>query len=212
MIPCSSCLLERSCYWSRARWQPFVCRHPHYSPAELQQCLLHRKVCSAYTKFEIRFDCNFIKIYYQLIFVGDSTNRGMMESLLERLDGWLTTSDRYCVVSIVYTLFSSGVVAISSSLLSYCPPPSPWLIGRFYYFVFLFSFLCVPGQSGTVIATVLPTLAGRHNSTLTIIPNSGCRRGLRSSRRSPTCSEGNIEHYRTQIPELYPLRPVCRDQ
>ncbi|XP_046439706.1 cadherin-like and PC-esterase domain-containing protein 1 [Daphnia pulex] len=72
MIPCSSCLLERSCYWSRARWQPFVCRHPHYSPSELQQCLLHRK----------------------LIFVGDSTNRGMMESLLERLDGWLTTSDR----------------------------------------------------------------------------------------------------------------------
>ncbi|XP_057373331.1 cadherin-like and PC-esterase domain-containing protein 1 [Daphnia carinata] len=72
MIPCSSCLLERSCYWSRARWQPFECRHPHYSPSKVKQCLLHRK----------------------LIFVGDSTNRGMMESLLERLDGWLTTSDR----------------------------------------------------------------------------------------------------------------------
>uniref|UniRef100_A0A0P4YQP5 Cadherin and PC-esterase domain-containing protein 1 n=1 Tax=Daphnia magna TaxID=35525 RepID=A0A0P4YQP5_9CRUS len=72
MIPCSSCLLERSCYWSRARWQPFECRHPHYSPSRVKQCLLHRK----------------------LIFVGDSTNRGMMEALLERLDGWLTTSDR----------------------------------------------------------------------------------------------------------------------
>lgn len=55
--------------------------------------------------------------------------------------------------------------------------------------VLLFCF--VPGQSGTVIATVLPTLAGRHNSTLIIIQNSGCLRELRFNRLSPTCSGGN---------------------
>ena len=59
----------------------------------------------------------------------------MMESLLERLDGWLTTSDRYCVV---YN-YLAVAVAISPLLLSYCPSFSPWLIGCFiilFYFIF----------------------------------------------------------------------------
>ena len=137
----------------------------------------------------------------------------MMESLLERLDGWLTTSDRYCVVSLSlyrYTLFSNCI-----HVLYYCPYfCSPWLIGPFFFYYFVL-FSSIKGQSGTVIATVLPTLAGRHNSTLTIIPNSGCLPGLRSSRHSLTCYEGiHISSCVVYIhdAELYPLRPVYHDQ
>lgn len=110
-----------------------------------------------------------------------------MESLLERLDGWLTTSDRYCVVSLYrYSTLFSNCISLLLSLLLFS------MVNWSVFFLLLFCFVFLPskGQSGTVIATVLPTLAVRHNSTLTIIPNSGCLRGLCSSRHSLTCYEG----------------------
>lgn len=175
MIPCSSCRLERSCYWSRARWQPFECRYPPYSRSELQQCLLNRKVLTNLSlhglPMERKYNWCIFVVFFQLIFVGDSTNRGLMEALLERLDGWLTMSDRYCC-----SIYHWSSLSISS-----------WLIG---HFSLLSDAVYLVGQSGTVIATVLPTSTDRHNSTLTIIPNSGCLRGPRWNRLLSICSAG----------------------
>lgn len=44
MIPCDDCGLERSCYWSRAIWQPHGCRYASVSGQQLRHCLANRKV------------------------------------------------------------------------------------------------------------------------------------------------------------------------
>ncbi|XP_069174799.1 cadherin-like and PC-esterase domain-containing protein 1 [Procambarus clarkii] len=72
MVPCESCERRASCDWSRTLWQPFTCTHPTLSLHRLRHCL-HGKT---------------------LVFLGDSTNRGMLYALLERLNGTLTTWDK----------------------------------------------------------------------------------------------------------------------
>ncbi|UYV69691.1 CPED1 [Cordylochernes scorpioides] len=61
-----------SCFWTNATWQPHSCRHRVLDRASLEECLAGKK----------------------LLFVGDSTNRGMMHYLMERLNGSLTSSDK----------------------------------------------------------------------------------------------------------------------
>ena len=66
-----------------------------YNHSKLQQC----KVCLAlFSSFQSHSVALMISITRRnsWYFVWNSTNRGVMESLLERLDGWLMTSDRYC--------------------------------------------------------------------------------------------------------------------
>ncbi|KAK8752902.1 hypothetical protein OTU49_008200, partial [Cherax quadricarinatus] len=72
MLPCSSCELRDSCDWSRALWQPFTCTHTTLPIHHLRQCLYGKT----------------------LVFLGDSTNRGMLYSLLQRLNGSLTSWDK----------------------------------------------------------------------------------------------------------------------
>ncbi|KAK1875327.1 Cadherin-like and PC-esterase domain containing protein 1 [Dissostichus eleginoides] len=58
---------SRTCDWREVTWQPDGCYHPQVSPPLLQACLTERKV----------------------LFIGDSTNRGMMYFLLERVNSSL---------------------------------------------------------------------------------------------------------------------------
>ncbi|XP_049273195.1 cadherin-like and PC-esterase domain-containing protein 1 [Rhipicephalus sanguineus] len=67
LLPCTDCASSESCVWSMARWAPFKCRYPEVTNASLQACLEGRK----------------------LLFLGDSTNRGIMYYVLMRLNGTL---------------------------------------------------------------------------------------------------------------------------
>lgn len=64
IVPCLSCSDNRTCDWREITWQPHNCQHDILTKPELQQCLRGRKI----------------------LFIGDSTNRGMMYYLIERLN------------------------------------------------------------------------------------------------------------------------------
>ncbi|KAJ7329681.1 hypothetical protein JRQ81_015855 [Phrynocephalus forsythii] len=64
IVPCLSCSDNRTCDWRQITWQPDDCQYPVLSKPELQQCLESKKV----------------------LFIGDSTNRGMMYYLIERVN------------------------------------------------------------------------------------------------------------------------------
>ncbi|XP_075552307.1 cadherin-like and PC-esterase domain-containing protein 1 isoform X3 [Dermacentor variabilis] len=68
LLPCTNCASSDSCIWSMARWAPFKCRYPEVSNTFLKTCLEGKK---------------------QLLFLGDSTNRGIMYYVLMRLNGTL---------------------------------------------------------------------------------------------------------------------------
>ncbi|XP_059567635.1 cadherin-like and PC-esterase domain-containing protein 1 isoform X1 [Myotis daubentonii] len=64
IMPCLSCSDNRTCDWREITWQPHNCQYGVLSKPQLQQCLGARKI----------------------LFIGDSTNRGMMYYLIERLN------------------------------------------------------------------------------------------------------------------------------
>nr|XP_056702669.1 cadherin-like and PC-esterase domain-containing protein 1 [Euleptes europaea] len=64
IVPCLSCSDNRTCDWRQIIWQPHNCQYPFINKPELQQCLESKKV----------------------LFIGDSTNRGMMYYLMERVN------------------------------------------------------------------------------------------------------------------------------
>ncbi|XP_061570622.1 cadherin-like and PC-esterase domain-containing protein 1 [Cololabis saira] len=67
VVPCLSCSDNRTCDWREVAWHPDGCYHPVVDPALLQDCMTDRKV----------------------LFIGDSTNRGMMYFLMERVNSSL---------------------------------------------------------------------------------------------------------------------------
>ncbi|XP_077329458.1 cadherin-like and PC-esterase domain-containing protein 1 [Lithobates pipiens] len=67
IVPCLNCSDNRTCDWRAITWQPYQCYHPVLQRTELQQCVKDRKI----------------------LFIGDSTNRGMMYYLMERINGSL---------------------------------------------------------------------------------------------------------------------------
>ncbi|XP_051886664.1 cadherin-like and PC-esterase domain-containing protein 1 [Pristis pectinata] len=71
-VPCLSCSDNRTCDWQKARWQPDNCRHLSPTKIQLQQCMSGRKV----------------------LFIGDSTNRGMMYYLMEEMNETLQEWDK----------------------------------------------------------------------------------------------------------------------
>ncbi|NXH13111.1 CPED1 protein, partial [Bucco capensis] len=75
IVPCLSCSDNRTCDWREITWQPHGCRHSVLAKPELQRCVEGRKI----------------------LFIGDSTNRGMMYYLIERvnktLQEWQKTHD-----------------------------------------------------------------------------------------------------------------------
>nr|XP_023964828.1 cadherin-like and PC-esterase domain-containing protein 1 [Chrysemys picta bellii] len=62
IVPCLSCADNRTCDWREITWQPHNCQYSVLTKPELQQCVEGRKV----------------------LFIGDSTNRGIMYYLIER--------------------------------------------------------------------------------------------------------------------------------
>ncbi|XP_045432268.1 cadherin-like and PC-esterase domain-containing protein 1 isoform X2 [Pipistrellus kuhlii] len=64
IMPCLSCSDNRTCDWREITWQPHNCQYGVLTKPQLQQCLGARKI----------------------LFIGDSTNRGMMYYLIERLN------------------------------------------------------------------------------------------------------------------------------
>ncbi|XP_009685609.1 cadherin-like and PC-esterase domain-containing protein 1 isoform X1 [Struthio camelus] len=78
IVPCLSCSDNRTCDWREITWQPHGCQYAVLAKPELQQCAEGRRI----------------------LFIGDSTNRGMMYYLIERvnetLQEWQKTHDVKC--------------------------------------------------------------------------------------------------------------------
>ncbi|XP_034528958.1 cadherin-like and PC-esterase domain-containing protein 1 [Notolabrus celidotus] len=92
VVPCLSCSDNRTCDWREVAWQPDGCYHPLVERPLLQDCMAGRKV----------------------LFIGDSTNRGMMYFLMERvnssLEDWGKAHDL-----LVYRDLNSGRTQVSYS-------------------------------------------------------------------------------------------------
>ncbi|KAM6302133.1 cadherin-like and PC-esterase domain-containing protein 1 [Podargus strigoides] len=75
IVPCLSCSDNRTCDWREITWQPHGCQYSVLAKPELQRCVEGRRI----------------------LFIGDSTNRGMMYYLIERvnktLQEWQKTHD-----------------------------------------------------------------------------------------------------------------------
>ncbi|KAF1593815.1 UNVERIFIED_CONTAM: Cadherin-like and PC-esterase domain-containing protein 1, partial [Eudyptes pachyrhynchus] len=78
IVPCLSCSDNRTCDWREITWQPHDCQYSVLAKPELQRCVEGRRI----------------------LFIGDSTNRGMMYYLIERvnktLQEWQKTHDVKC--------------------------------------------------------------------------------------------------------------------
>ncbi|XP_070784756.1 cadherin-like and PC-esterase domain-containing protein 1 [Enoplosus armatus] len=99
VVPCLSCSDNRTCDWREVTWQPDGCYHLLVDRPLLQDCMTDRKV----------------------LFIGDSTNRGMMYFLMERvnssLEDWGKAHD-----TLVYRNLNGG-----RTLVSYSYYPQFWL-------------------------------------------------------------------------------------
>nr|XP_020469112.1 cadherin-like and PC-esterase domain-containing protein 1 isoform X2 [Monopterus albus] len=99
VVPCLSCSDNRTCDWREVAWQPDDCYHQLVDRPLLQDCMTDRKV----------------------LFIGDSTNRGMMYFLMERvnssLEDWGKAHD-----TLVYKNLNRG-----RTLVAYSYYPQFWL-------------------------------------------------------------------------------------
>ncbi|XP_060069203.1 cadherin-like and PC-esterase domain-containing protein 1 [Ylistrum balloti] len=98
-VPCENCRKMSSCYWKQARWQTSGCTSQFLSAPQVQKCLAGRK----------------------LLFIGDSTNRGILHYILERINGSLTQWDK------THNLKIYRNVNNNSTVLSFAYYPQFWL-------------------------------------------------------------------------------------
>ncbi|XP_034019226.1 cadherin-like and PC-esterase domain-containing protein 1 [Thalassophryne amazonica] len=91
-VPCLTCADNRTCDWREVAWQPEGCHYPVLDGPQLQDCMTDRK----------------------LLFIGDSTNRGMMYFLVERvnlsLEDWGKAHD-----TLTYNHLNAGRTHVSYS-------------------------------------------------------------------------------------------------
>lgn len=99
IVPCLSCSDNRTCDWREITWQPHNCQHDILTKPELQQCLRGRKI----------------------LFIGDSTNRGMMYYLIERLNETLQEWQKVHATKL-YPGVNGG-----KTLISYSYYPQFWI-------------------------------------------------------------------------------------
>uniref|UniRef100_W5KSC2 Cadherin like and PC-esterase domain containing 1 n=1 Tax=Astyanax mexicanus TaxID=7994 RepID=W5KSC2_ASTMX len=99
VVPCLSCSDNRTCDWREVAWQPDSCYHPVLEQQLLQKCMMDKKV----------------------LFIGDSTNRGIMYYLMERVNTTLEDWDK-AHDTIVYHNLNQG-----RTLISYSYYPQFWL-------------------------------------------------------------------------------------
>lgn len=72
LVPCYDCHNNKTCDWSKTVWQPINCNHPHIPRLFMKSCLSEKK----------------------LLFIGDSTNRGIMHYIMEQANDTLTEWDK----------------------------------------------------------------------------------------------------------------------
>ncbi|XP_064633305.1 cadherin-like and PC-esterase domain-containing protein 1 [Lineus longissimus] len=72
LVPCGRCDDASSCDWTVGLWQPFSCRHPTKPRDEIREEFAGKTI----------------------LFLGDSTNRGMMHYMIEQLNITLTEWDK----------------------------------------------------------------------------------------------------------------------
>lgn len=99
VLPCTSCSDRKSCFWSEAVWHPYNCRYVVPSKDVLSRCLDGKKI----------------------LFIGDSTNRGMMHYVMEKLNGSLNQWDKTHDIR-VYTNVNKG-----RTFVSFAYYPQFWL-------------------------------------------------------------------------------------
>ncbi|CAG5126124.1 unnamed protein product [Candidula unifasciata] len=85
MVPCVSCQNESSCYWKKAVWQSLGCQEGFLATSKLKDCLAGKRV----------------------LFIGDSTNRGILHYILQRVNGSLMEGDKTHSIH-VYPDFDDG--------------------------------------------------------------------------------------------------------
>ncbi|XP_077194511.1 cadherin-like and PC-esterase domain-containing protein 1 isoform X2 [Paroedura picta] len=101
IVPCLSCSDNRTCDWRQITWQPHNCQYPVINKLELQQCLESKKV----------------------LFIGDSTNRGMMYYLIERVNKTLQEWQKAHDMKFYHNINSR------STFISYSYYPQFWITG-----------------------------------------------------------------------------------
>ncbi|KAI5947825.1 Cadherin-like and PC-esterase domain-containing protein 1 [Manis javanica] len=99
IVPCLSCSDNRTCDWREITWQPHKCQYGVLTKPQLQQCLRGRKI----------------------LFIGDSTNRGIMYYLIERLNDTLQEWQKAHGTK-VYHNINGG-----KTLISYSYYPQFWI-------------------------------------------------------------------------------------
>ncbi|XP_033114618.1 cadherin-like and PC-esterase domain-containing protein 1 [Anneissia japonica] len=72
VMPCGMCSDRSTCFFRNAKWQPHTCRHDHMTREKLQECMARKR----------------------MVFMGDSTNRGIMYYIMEQVNGSLTEWDK----------------------------------------------------------------------------------------------------------------------
>ncbi|XP_057360688.1 cadherin-like and PC-esterase domain-containing protein 1 isoform X2 [Manis pentadactyla] len=99
IVPCLSCSDNRTCDWREITWQPHNCQYGVLTKPQLQQCLRGRKI----------------------LFIGDSTNRGIMYYLIERLNETLQEWQKAHGTKIYHNI-NGG-----KTLISYSYYPQFWI-------------------------------------------------------------------------------------
>ncbi|XP_077979695.1 cadherin-like and PC-esterase domain-containing protein 1 [Glandiceps talaboti] len=99
VLPCLQCNVRSSCFWKQAAWYPNDCQHMKMSRQTLRQCLAGKKI----------------------LFIGDSTNRGIMYYLMEQVNGTLMQWDKTHNIK-VYTNVNNN-----QTLVSFAYYPQFWL-------------------------------------------------------------------------------------
>ncbi|KAK3610558.1 hypothetical protein CHS0354_008994 [Potamilus streckersoni] len=89
-VPCQSSSEENTCHWKHSKWQPMGCQYKQLQQQDIKQCLKGKK----------------------LLFVGDSTNRGMLHYILEVLNGTLMEWDKTHTTRIYRNLNSNQTLFV----------------------------------------------------------------------------------------------------
>ncbi|XP_064604834.1 cadherin-like and PC-esterase domain-containing protein 1 [Liolophura sinensis] len=98
-VPCESCGKGSVCYWDEATWQPDTCQHVTLNRDIVRSCFVGKKV----------------------LFIGDSTSRGIFHYVAEVVNGTLTEWDKTHNLK-VYRNLNNG-----TTLLGFAYYPQFWL-------------------------------------------------------------------------------------
>ncbi|CAH3114472.1 unnamed protein product [Pocillopora meandrina] len=91
VLPCASCDYPSSCFWRQTVWSPLTCQYSVFSKNYTRACLANKKI----------------------LFVGDSTNRGIMYYLMEKLNGSLRKWEKTHTMKIYSDELNGGRTSVS---------------------------------------------------------------------------------------------------